>query len=248
MNASQLYSRDLRDLTVLPPDEQHELACRFARERDPRDARRLLLANLKLVLTIARSLGARRSDFMDLVQEGNAGLMVAIERFDPAYGTKLSTYAALWIRAYIIRFLMDTSSLVRSTTTRAGRKQFFARTLPADVRLDSPLGSAGDEGPTACGLDRLPGSEDLRPDALVEAHEELLHFREVVATFCSTLTAREREIFKSRLLEETPRPLRKLGATLDLSGERVRQLEQRLFLRLRSLVNDSMEVPHAVAA
>jgi len=173
---------------------------------------------------------------MDLVQEGNAGLLTAIERFDPARGTRLSTYAVIWIRAYILRHLMEASSLVRTTTTRQGRERFFARALPGDVSLDAPARTFDGES-RATVLDRLPGGDELRPDTLVETHEELVRLREVVARFQATLDARERAIFEGRVLDEPPRPLRKLGATLDLSGERVRQLEHDMLIRLRDLAS-----------
>jgi RNA polymerase sigma-32 factor len=246
MNAAQRYFRDLAGFTTLQADEQDELARRFARDRDPQDARALVLANLRLVTMIARELGGHRSDFMDLVQEGNAGLMVAIERFDPSRGSKLSSYAAIWIRSYVMRHLMETTNLVRSTTTRAGRRDFFARTLPSDVRLDAPVSRV--EGDVRTKLDYLPSSEESRPDTIVEEREALSYVRDAVTRFSTTLTKRERVIFESRLLNENPRPLRKVGAKLALSGERVRQLEQDMLVRLRGLVDDSQTEHTAIAA
>src|SRR5678815_1763674 len=155
MSASELYSQDLRSVPTLSPEEQHALACRYARTREPRDARRLVLANLRLVVSLAKKLaGPRRSDLMDLVQEGNAGLMVAVERFDPTRGLKLSAYAAIWIRAFSLRHLMETGRVVRATTTRDGRRQFFEHTLPRDVSLDDLV---------------VRGDEHLRPDVAAEA-------------------------------------------------------------------------------
>src|SRR4051794_36090670 len=94
------YSHDVATSAPLSPEEQRTLAERYAHDRAPEDKRRLTVANLRLVISIARNLGGkRRPDFMDLVQEGNAGLMVAIDRFDPSRGLTLSAYASIWIRA-----------------------------------------------------------------------------------------------------------------------------------------------------
>jgi RNA polymerase sigma-32 factor len=238
MNAFALYTRDVRAIPMLTAEGQQSLARRFARRRDPRDARRLVLANLRLVVAIAKSLGGGdRHDLMDLVQEGNAGLMVAIERFDPDRGLKLSAYASIWIRAFVLRHIMEQSHVVRATTTTEGRRRFFARTLPGDVRLDAPVrGDAEDGGAHATRLDFVTADERLRPDVAAEAREEVLRLREVVALFEATLDARQRTILESRLLSESPRPLRQLGAAIDLSGERVRQIEQDMLARLRALV------------
>jgi RNA polymerase sigma-32 factor len=240
MNAFRLYSRDVQANPMLPAEEQQALARRFAGGRDPRDARRLVLANLRLVIAIAKNLGgADRPDLMDLVQEGNAGLMVAIDRFDPARGSKLSAYASIWIRAYILRHIMEASHVVRVTTTTEGRRRFFARTLPSDVRLDAPAGREGDDGGArATRLDFLTADDGLRPDVAAEAHEDLTRLKAAVTCFEATLDKRQRAILQGRLLSDSPRPLRQLGAAIDLSGERVRQLEQDMLARLRALVVD----------
>jgi RNA polymerase sigma-32 factor len=247
VNALRLYRRELEANPMLPPAEQEALARRFARGRDPRDARRLVLANLRLVLKIARELGgADRSDLMDLVQEGNAGLMTAIDRFDPERGLKLSAYASIWIRAYVLRHMMETSGAVRATT-REARQRFFARTMPADLRLDAPAGRERDGGARVTHLDLVPADDGLRPDVAAEARQELAQLRAAVTRFEATMDARQRAILESRLLSEQPRPLRELGAAIDLSGERVRQLEQDMLARLRDLVV-SPPCPRAASA
>ena len=240
MTAFQRYSRDVHAHPRLPTDEQEALARRFAHERDPKDAQRLVLANLRLVISIARSLGgAERADLMDLVQEGNAGLMVAIDRFDPKHGSKLSAYASIWIRAFVLRHIMDTRQMVRATT-RESRQRFFARALPGDVRLDGPAGREADVGgDRASRLDFVADDEGLRPDVLAEEHEGLRRLHSAVTLLEPTLDARQRTIVADRWLSENPVPLRELGAAIDLSGERVRQLEQNMLTRLRALVVDA---------
>ena len=145
----------------MPAAEQQALAERYARSRDRRDAERLVLGNLRLVVKLARELGGGyRGDFMDLVQEGNAGLTHAVDRFDPKRGMKLSSYAALWIRAYIMRYLMETSRMVRHTSTREGRRRFFDRTLPGQRRARWTRRSA--TSTTAPGIAREPAGDPPR--------------------------------------------------------------------------------------
>jgi RNA polymerase sigma-32 factor len=240
VNALRRYSRDVQANPMLPPEEQEPLARRFAHERNPADAQRLVLANLRLVITIAKSLGGSdRADLMDLVQEGNAGLMIAIDRFDPERGSKLSAYASIWIRAFVLRHIMDTRQMVRATT-REGRRRFFARALPTDVRLDGPVGRGPDDGgDRPSRLDFVADDDRLRPDVLAEKQQGLQRLQSAVTRFETTLDARQRAILADRWFSESPVPLRRLGATIDLSGERVRQLEQSMLTRLRALVADA---------
>jgi RNA polymerase sigma-32 factor len=232
--ASRSYARDVAATSRLTPDEQQRLAERFAATRAPEDQHRLVLANLRLVLAIARSLGSGRADFMDLVQEGNAGLMIAVERFDPTRGLPLSAYASTWIRAFILKHLMESASAVRVTTTQEGRRRFFERTLPSDVSLDAPADR--DERDSAPVLDSFAGDEQLRPDHAALARDEVRRLRDAIARLEETMSERDRAILAGRLLCDEPLPLRRFGPTLGLSGERVRQLEQDILTRLRTYI------------
>ncbi|HVX95565.1 MAG TPA: sigma-70 family RNA polymerase sigma factor [Polyangia bacterium] len=247
MTPQRNYSRAVAAAPLLTADEQRALSERFANGRAPQDKQRLVLANLRLVIAIAKSLGgANRPDFMDLVQEGNAGLIVAVERFDPARGLPLSAYASIWIRAFILRHLMESRSAVRLTTTREGRRRFFERTLPLDVSLDAPAAYGGDEAGGARGkvVDYLEGDERLRPDVAAEALEELRHVRDAVTRLSATLAPRDRAILSSRILAEDPVPLRRFGRTVRLSGERVRQLEKDMLTKLRDFLGAGDDVRH----
>ena len=116
------YLREIQKYPPLTREEEQGLARRY-RETGDRDALfRLVTANLFLVVRIALSFRRAARNVLDLVQEGNVGLMQAIERFDPELGVRLPTYAAWWIRAYMIKFLLDNVRLVRVGTTNARRK------------------------------------------------------------------------------------------------------------------------------
>jgi RNA polymerase sigma-32 factor len=119
------YMAEVARHSVLSREEEHELALRYREQGDLDAAYKLVASNLRLVVKIAHEY--RRSAFhlLDLVQEGNMGLMQAVKKYDPFKGVKLSSYAAWWIRAYIIRFIMDNWRLVKLGTTQAQRRLFF---------------------------------------------------------------------------------------------------------------------------
>jgi RNA polymerase sigma-32 factor len=119
------YLREVQRHPLLTPEETHELAVKFLKTQDPAIAARLVTANLRLVVKIAYEYRRAYKNIMDLVQEGNIGLMQAVKRYDPHRGVKLSSYAAWWIRAYILRFILNNWRLVKLGTTQAQRKLFF---------------------------------------------------------------------------------------------------------------------------
>jgi RNA polymerase sigma-32 factor len=119
------YLREIQRHPLLTPEETHALASRFIATQDPKLAARLVTANLRLVVKIAYEYRRAYKNIMDLVQEGNIGLMQAVKRYDPYRGVKLSSYAAWWIRAYILRFILNNWRLVKLGTTQAQRKLFF---------------------------------------------------------------------------------------------------------------------------
>ena len=119
------YMRDVQRYPLLSKEEEHELAVRFLEEEDLEAAKRLVTSNLRLVVKIAYDYRQAYKNILDLVQEGNIGLMQAVKKYDPYKGVKLSSYAAWWIRAYILRYILNNHRLVKVGTTQAQRKLFF---------------------------------------------------------------------------------------------------------------------------
>jgi RNA polymerase sigma-32 factor len=119
------YMAEVARHPVLTREEEHELAVRYRDTGDVAAAYRLVASNLRLVVKIAHEYRRTAFQLLDLVQEGNLGLMQAVKKYDPMKGVKLSSYAAWWIRAYIIRFIMENWRLVKLGTTQAQRKLFF---------------------------------------------------------------------------------------------------------------------------
>ena len=121
----QLYLQEVARHPLLEPEEEYDLAVRHFEDGDLRAAHRLITSNLRLVIKIANDFRRAQESTLDLIQEGNYGLMQAVKRYNPYKGVKLSSYAAWWIRAYILKYLMDNKSLVKMGTTTAQRKLFF---------------------------------------------------------------------------------------------------------------------------
>ena len=119
------YVHDLSRYSVLSAEEQNRLAVRYRETGDVSAAYQLVTTNLRLVVKIAHEYRRTAFSLLDLIQEGNIGLMQAVRKFDPYRGVKLSSYAAWWIRAYIIRYIMDNWRLVKIGTTRVQRRLFF---------------------------------------------------------------------------------------------------------------------------
>jgi RNA polymerase sigma-32 factor len=121
----QLYMNEIQRHPLLSPDEEHKLATAYSKTGDVEAAAQLVTANLRLVVKIAYEYRRAYRNIMDLIQEGNIGLMQAVKRYDPYRGVKLSSYAAWWIRAYMLRFILNNWRLVKIGTTQAQRRLFF---------------------------------------------------------------------------------------------------------------------------
>jgi RNA polymerase sigma-32 factor len=151
------YLAELERFPLLPPEEEQRLARAYRATRDRRFAHRLVAANLRFVVKVARQYGSYRVALVDLVQEGNLGLMAAVERFDPERGVRLVSYAAFWIRAAIQDCILRSWSLVKIGTTEAQRKLFFslARVQRELERADLERGLASPRGDSARVAERL---------------------------------------------------------------------------------------------
>jgi RNA polymerase sigma-32 factor len=261
------YLADVRRFPLLTREEETEIAKRYTRDHDPADAYRLVTANLRLVVKIAFEFARASKNVLDLIQEGNVGLMEAVKNFDPYRGIRFPSYAVWWVRAYIYRYLINNWRLVKIGTTQAQRKLFFnlrketerleaqgfaaqpkllaqrmgvkesevremqERMAQSEVSLDQPT-AAGEDTRL---IDVLPDHENNPEEAAAE--DEWRHFaHDRVKDFTATLHDKELEIFRARLLAETPETLQEIGARFGISRERVRQIETRLKKRLKEFI------------
>lgn len=126
LDGLQLYLREISRFPILEAEEEHQLALKVRDSNDASAAFKLVSSHLRLVVRIAMDFQRRwMQNVLDLVQEGNVGLMRAVNKFDPDKGIKFSYYASFWIKAYILKFIMDNWRMVKIGTTQAQRKLFY---------------------------------------------------------------------------------------------------------------------------
>jgi len=121
----QQYLSEIRRYPLLEREEERAIAIKYVEDGTAEAAHKLVTANLRLVVKIALDYRRYWMNLLDLIQEGNVGLMQAVKNFDPYKNVKLSSYASFWIKAYILKFIMDNWSLVKIGSTQAQRKLFF---------------------------------------------------------------------------------------------------------------------------
>lgn len=119
------YMGSLNKYKILTKEQEYDLAKKFAETKDPKYAHALVTANLKFVAKVVYKYANTGHEMMDLIQEGNEGLMAAVRKFDPDKGYKLITYAVWWIKAYVNRYIISNHSQVKLGTTQAQRMLFF---------------------------------------------------------------------------------------------------------------------------
>lgn len=124
-SALGIYLRQIRQYPLLTREEEHEVALKLSHGPDSRLTARLVNANLRLVVKIAREYRRIHNNLVDLIQEGNVGLIHAVRKYDPNRGVRVCSYAAWWIRAYILKFILSNWRLVKVGTTQMQRRLFF---------------------------------------------------------------------------------------------------------------------------
>ncbi len=124
-SALDAYLAEIRRLAPLSREEEHAVAVEYSKTKSPEAAKKLVFGSLWLVVKIARDYEKVARNVLDLIQEGNIGLMEAVQNFDPYRGVRFPSYAVWWIRAYIIRYIIANWRLVKIGTTQAQRKLFF---------------------------------------------------------------------------------------------------------------------------
>jgi RNA polymerase primary sigma factor len=206
------YLDALREYPPLSRDAEHLLAVKASRG-DVTARQRLVRHNLAFVVAIARKQRRGTVRLDDVIQEGNVGLMRAAEKFDPGAGTRFSTYAVWWIRAYIGKYLKEARSSFRPQSGTVAQ---------ADLSLDSAI----DEENETTHIERIeddsPGPEDryLTGEADGEVRDALGRVRKRVGELGW-------DIIHNRLQQEQPRTLEEIGKRWGVSRERVRQVELR---------------------
>lgn len=258
-----LYLREIGRFPLLSHPEQLAVAAR-ARAGDELARKRMILANLRLVVHVARAHRNRGLPFLDLIEEGNLGLIRAVDQFEPERGLRFSTYAALWIRQSILRGLAEQSRAVRIPVQMFRQINRFVavrRALAARLgREPSPAEIAGELDITVARVERLralqEGVQSLNTHEGVDAFEELsaeelgrapdsverlveLQLEhEKIDRLLRSLGQREEQVIRIRygFHDGIARTLQETGDHFGITRERVRQIEARALERLRQAI------------
>jgi RNA polymerase primary sigma factor len=219
------YLRGIAKIPRLTAQEERELALRVQLDRDEAALTRLVESNLRFVVSYAKRYRGNGVSLLDLIHEGNLGLIEAARRFDPHRNVKFITYAVWWVREAMMHVLSD------QTRAFSFPPKMFAmlHSAPDDVSLNQPVG-AGDD-PLGREL------ADLLPQEQTPIDDEIIHRNDLdeLANALGELDGKEREVVRLRfgLDDDEEHTLQEIGDRLHLSRERVRQIETRAKEKLR---------------
>jgi RNA polymerase sigma-32 factor len=257
------YLSEVSKYPVLSREEELRLSERVFKRKDKEAAQKLAMSNLKLVVKISLEYYSTYLNILDLIQEGNVGLLHAVKKYNPYKNTKFSTYASFWIRAYILKYIMDSWSLVKIGTTQGQRKLFY-RLNKEKQRLEA-LGIYPAPQLLAANLDvkeaevedmqkRLAYTDlsldtplhDESDDTIMDMMNTGENIEEVVAAkekqeilarkileFKKNLNEKETFIFDNRIMAEEPLTLQEIGEKFKISRERVRQVENKVLKKFK---------------
>ena len=256
----RVYLKEIGKISLLSLDEETELSKRIA-EGDETAKNRLAESNLRLVVSIAKRYVGRGMLFLDLIQEGNIGLMKAVEKFDAEKGYKFSTYATWWIRQAITRAIADQARTIRvpvhmvETINKLSRYQrqltLELNREPTDEELAKKMGMSPDKAREVIKIAQDPvsletpiGEEedshlgDFVPDESNMSPEDFtIHemLKEEIGDVLLTLTEREEQVLRLRfgLDDGSPKTLEEVGQMFGVTRERIRQIEAKALRKLR---------------
>lgn len=259
-----LYLAEIHKFPVLSIEDEYRLAVKFYEEKDLEAAHLLITSNLRFVVKIAAEYRSYGMKMLDMIQEGNIGLMMAVRKFNPFKGFRLISYAVWWIRAYIHNYIISTWSLLKIGTTQAQKKLFF-KLNQAKSALKSMTG-VNDLEATALSLDvketeveemeqRMRGECSLDAEIIDgegftllenlpderQNQEELLGdlqehalLQREIGQALTGLNDKERYVIEQRVTADTPMTLQEIADHFSISRERVRQIEEGALKKMRT--------------
>ncbi|TDJ58816.1 MAG: sigma-70 family RNA polymerase sigma factor [Nitrospina sp.] len=264
------YLNEIRQYPELSAEEEKELALHYQDTGDVQAAYKLITNNLMLVVKIAMTFRREWQNVMDLIQEGNVGLMKAVKNFDPFRGVRLPAYASWWIKAYILKYILDNWRLVRVGTTNARRKllynlqkekakleeqgftatpkqlaEHFGVSEKDVIDVQASLGAAdvSMDTPVHPDSEMTPGkslSDGKNPAQAIEKSQFHEVLHEKIGAFLENMKPIEQELFATRILAEDPVSLKEIGEHFNITREAVRQTEQRLLKKFKTYITEHL--------
>lgn len=261
------YLAEIRRFPVLSAEEEYRLAVKLYEEQDLSAAQTLITANLRFVVKVAGEYRAYGMKMLDLIQEGNVGLMMAVRKFNPYKGFRLISYAVWWIRAYIQNYIISTWSLLKIGTTQAQRKLFFKLNqaknaiknmfgeddLPAtsqalDVKesevVEMEQRMRGDysldsETADGEGTTLLDNLADdrMNQEEVLAENQEAALLEREISSIMSRLNEKERFVIENRVTAEEPMTLQEIADHFSISRERVRQIEEGALKKMKNFLS-----------
>ena len=253
-DALEMYLAELRKTPLLSKEEELELFNRLNNSDDIDAAKRLVMAHLRFVVHVAKTYKGYGLPLLDIIQEGNVGLMKAVKKFDTSKNVRLLSFAIYWIRAEIHEFVLKNWRIVKVATTKAQRKLFFklrsketSTTWLTKTEKDNIASELNVKSEAVTTMEsRLTGSdvsfdpitdEDVSPsEYLADNADPLLKLEyeqdgktesEKLNDAISQLDSRSMDIIKSRYLSDNKMTLNQLATKYDVSIERIRQIENK---------------------
>lgn len=265
-DSMSLYLAEIRKFPVISAEEEYRLAVKFYEEKDLDAAHKLITSNLRFVVKIAGEYRSYGIKMLDLIQEGNVGLMMAVRKFNPYKGYRLISYAVWWIRAYIQNYIVSAWSLLKIGTTQAQKKLFFKLNqtknaiknlfgeddLPAVsqalgvkeseiVEMDQRLRgdySLDSEAIDGEGLTLLENLADERKNQedMLADFQEASQLERNVSGALDRLNEKERYVIEHRVAADEPMTLQEIADRFAISRERVRQIEEGALKKMKNFL------------
>ena len=252
------YLNQIKKYPVLSKEQEQKLAIEYKETKDPKIAEILITSNLRFVVRVALDYVKFGSKMIDLIQEGNIGLIQAVKEFDPYKKTRIITYAIWWIRGYIQEYIMKQYSVVKVGTTKAQKKLFYkleketqrlkqlgstptvallsqSLNLPEkDIKIMKQRLQNKDSSLDSFDSDIIENKNLKNPEEQLSLKSELLKLKKDINLLKKDLTKQERYILENRILSEKPMTLKEIGDQFGITKEGIRQAETRVIEKIKN--------------
>ena len=262
-DALDYYLAQLRETPLLTKEQEEELFSRLHNADDMDAARKLVMSHLRFVVHIAKTYKGYGLPLLDIIQEGNVGLMKAVKKFDPSKKVRLLSFAIYWIRAEIHEFVLKNWRIVKVATTKAQRKLFFklrskktssnwlsekeADDIASELNVDAKTVKLMENRLSGTDVafdpvddeDNAPSAyltQNTNPLSLLEAQDSENDNSKKLVEALSELDERSRDIISQRFLSENKPTLDELSKKYKVSKERIRQIEEKSLTTLKESI------------